>query len=167
MQKSDRVLSKSRSPVKFISYQDSIMGYNYKYNLSAPATPSSFLPRTPEQKAEASKNAEAIRWIKTPVFDPVAFSPKQIAWATSIFGAEKYFWHGYGLKIADIELFLATPEARSAKWWIDTCKDSKNGMIATGRIAIDAILDRLKQPAPTRATLSLKLKVGYPDRKIA
>jgi len=142
------------------------MGYNFKFNLASPTitSTSSILPETAAQEADRHKNAEAIRWLRPPA---MRGSEKQIAWAIRLFEGERYFWHGYGLKIADIELFLATPEALSASWWITTCKDSRNGMIATGRIAVDAILVRIKQPSPTPATLSLKLKVGYPDRKVA
>ena len=122
---------------------------------------------TAERGAEITANAEAIEWLKPPAFDRERFSERQIEWAIKLFRGERYFWHAKGYAIADLNLFLQSPEARSAKWWIDSCKDAKNGMANSGREALDKVLDRIKQPGPTPAMLSLKLKVGYPDRQSA
>ena len=145
------------------------MGYKFSYGQSGSATSSSLqaTSETPEQEASRvanAINADAIRRVKLPKMQG---SENQVNWALQLFKGEQYFWHGAGYEIADLNLFLQSPEARSAKWWIDSCKDSRNGMAGNGRIALDKVLDRLKQPAPTAAALSLKLKVGYPDRRSA
>lgn len=109
--------------------------------------------RTPAQEAIDHANHMEIKALQSPI---VYGSPKQIAWAKSIFENERYYWYAFEYAITDLQLFLASEEARSATWWIEN-RPECNGS-GRCRIAMDKVISDLKanQASPEEKLQNLR-----------